>query len=83
MFRYFTYHLRGERRIIRSKTSAFYNVVVLCYIGYVVEHKLLKFFMFLQCFFTMIEITFCARYSVCCLALQPIMVVFSQPSSRL
>lgn len=64
MFRCFTHHLQGEHRITCSKQSAFYNVV-LCYIGYVMEHKIHNISYSSAMFFTMIEIIFCACYPVC------------------
>jgi len=57
MFRYFTHHLQEEHRIIRSKLYALYDVVGLCYIGYVMEHKI-NIFVVLQCILPLLKLCF-------------------------
>jgi len=48
MFRCVTHHRQGEHRITCSKPFACCNAVVLCYIGYVTEHKIHNIFIDLQ-----------------------------------
>ena len=48
MFRCVTHHRQGEHRITCSKPSACCNDVVLCYVGYVTEHKIHNSFIDLQ-----------------------------------
>jgi hypothetical protein len=57
MFRYFTHHLQEEHRITCSKPAAIYDVVVLCFIGYVMEHKI-NIFIVLQCFLQWFKLCF-------------------------